>query len=124
MDTFIGFGIEVLRLVPLILAFYRGIMGIGGLTLTIILLKQPLNSPMPVEEQVLMIWSANEGYLDDVDLKDVKRFETELLAFVKGQHATALEKIRTVKDIKNDDVKGAVKTAVEAFKRTFQSTAK
>jgi F-type H+-transporting ATPase subunit alpha len=76
---------------------------------------------MPVEEQVLMIWSANEGYLDDVELKDIKRFEKELLEFIKGQHPQALEKIRTVKDIKNEDVKGSVKTALEAFKRTFQS---
>jgi F-type H+-transporting ATPase subunit alpha len=84
-------------------------------------LKQGQYEPMPVEEQVLLIWSANEGYLDDVEIKDVKRFEKELLEFVKSQHAKALEQIRTVKDIKNDAVKGAVKAALEAFKRTFQS---
>jgi len=84
-------------------------------------LKQGQYQPMPVEEQVLMIWSANEGYLDDVELKDIKRFEKELLEFIKGQHPQALEKIRTVKDIKNEDVKGSVKAALEAFKRTFQS---
>jgi F-type H+-transporting ATPase subunit alpha len=76
---------------------------------------------MPVEEQVLMIWSANEGYLDDVEIKDIKRFEKELLEFVKSQHPKALEQLRTVKDIKNDAVKGAVKAALDAFKRTFQS---
>jgi F-type H+/Na+-transporting ATPase subunit alpha len=83
-------------------------------------LKQGQYQPMPVEEQVLVVWSANEGYLDDVEMKDVKRFEKELLAFVKSQHAAALEKIRTVKDIKNDDVKAAVKAAVTAYKKTFQ----
>ena len=70
----------------------------------------------------MLIWAANEGYLDDVELKDVKRFEKELLEFVKSQHPQALDKIRTVKDIKNDDVKSTVKAAVEAFKRTFQGT--
>jgi F-type H+-transporting ATPase subunit alpha len=84
-------------------------------------LKQGQYQPMPVEEQVLMIWSANEGYLDDVEIKDIKRFEKELLEFIKGQHPQALEKIRTVKDIKNEDVKGSVKAALDAFKRTFQS---
>jgi F-type H+-transporting ATPase subunit alpha len=59
-------------------------------------LKQGQYQPMPVEEQVLMIWSANEGYLDDVEIKDIKRFEKELLEFIKGQHPQALEKIRTV----------------------------
>jgi F-type H+-transporting ATPase subunit alpha len=87
-------------------------------------LKQGQYQPMPVEEQVLVIWATNEGYLDDVEMKDVKRFEKELLEFVKGQHADALEKVRTVRDIKNDDVKNTVKKAVEAFKRTFQTSAK
>jgi F-type H+-transporting ATPase subunit alpha len=87
-------------------------------------LKQRQFQPQPVEEQVIIIWAANEGYFDDVEIKDVKRFENELLEFVKGQHASALEKIRTVKDIKNDDVKSTVKTAVEAFKRTFQAASK
>ncbi len=85
-------------------------------------LKQGQFQPVPVEEQVLVIWAANEGYLDDVDIKDVKRFEGELVAFTKSQHADALDKIRTVKDIKNDAVRNAVKQAVEAFKRTFQSS--
>ena len=87
-------------------------------------LKQGQYQPFPVEEQVLVIWAANEGYFDDVDMKDVKRFERELLDFVRGQHADALAKVRTVKDIKNDDVKSTVKKAVEAFKRTFQPSGK
>jgi F-type H+/Na+-transporting ATPase subunit alpha len=87
-------------------------------------LKQRQFQPQPVEEQVLVLWAANEGYFDDVDLKDVKRFENELVAFTKSQHASALDKIRTVKDIKNDDVKSTVKAAVEAFKRTFQAASK
>jgi F-type H+-transporting ATPase subunit alpha len=87
-------------------------------------LKQGQYQPVPVEEQVLVIWAANEGYLDDVEMPDIKRFESELLQFVKGQHAAALEKLRTIKDLKNDEVKSAVKNAVEAFKRTFQASSK
>jgi len=87
-------------------------------------LKQGQFQPQPVEEQVLVLWAANEGYLDSVDIKDVKRFETELISFTKSQHAAALDKIRTVKDIKNDDVKSTVKAAVEAFKKTFTASSK
>ncbi len=86
------------------------------------LLKQGQYLPMPVEEQVLVIWSANEGYLDDVEMKDVKRFEKELLDFVKGQHPEALTKLKSIKDLKNDDVKGAVTKALQAFKKTFQAS--
>ena len=43
------------------------------------LLKQPLNSPMPVEEQVVSIYAGTNGYLDDVPVGDVRRFEDELL---------------------------------------------
>ncbi len=41
---------------------------------------------------------------------------------MKGQHADALTKIKTIKDLKNDDVKGPVKKALEAFKKTFQAS--
>ena len=48
------------------------------------LLKQPLNSPMPVEEQVVSIFAGTRGYIDDVPVADVKRFETELLEFFRS----------------------------------------
>ena len=48
------------------------------------LLKQPLNSPMPVEEQVVSIFAGTKGYLDDVPVGDVRRFETELLEFMRA----------------------------------------
>ncbi len=86
------------------------------------ILKQGQYAPVPVAEQVLAIWATNEGYLDDVEIKDVRRFEKELIEFVKGQHAEALNKLSTVKDLKNEEVKGLVKKAVEAFKRTFQAS--
>jgi len=86
------------------------------------MLKQGQYVPIPVAEQVLAIWATNEGYLDDVEIKDVRRFEKELIEFVKGQHAEALNKLASIKDLKNDEVKGLVKKAVEAFKRTFQAS--
>ena len=46
------------------------------------LLKQPLNSPMPVEEQVVSIYAGTAGFLDDLPVDEVRRFETELLEWV------------------------------------------
>ncbi|MER3452417.1 MAG: F0F1 ATP synthase subunit alpha [Acidimicrobiia bacterium] len=63
------------------------------------LLKQPLNSPMPVEEQVVVIYAGTRGYLDAIPVADVRRFETELLEFFRTQHADVLEHIRTTGEI-------------------------
>ncbi len=59
------------------------------------LLKQPLNSPMPVEEQVVAIFAGTKGYLDKVPVADVKRFELGLLDFMRSQHGSLLSDIRT-----------------------------
>src|SRR3982751_1985501 len=61
------------------------------------LLKHNLNSPMPVEEQVVVIYAGTNGYLDDIPIKDVKRFEAELLDFVGARHGELLEEIRSTK---------------------------
>jgi F-type H+-transporting ATPase subunit alpha len=87
-------------------------------------LKQGQYQPMPVEQQVLIVWAANEGYLDDVPVSEVRRFERELLEFVKGQHPHAFERIRTLKDIKNEETRNNAKQALETFKRSFQVAAK
>src|SRR3954470_4963730 len=58
------------------------------------LLKQPLNSPMPVEEQVVSIYVGTAGLLDDIDSSLVKQFEQELLEFMRGRHAPLLTEIR------------------------------
>ena len=54
------------------------------------LLKQPLNSPMPVEEQVVAIFAGTKGYLDDVPVGDVGRFETELIEYMRTTHGGLL----------------------------------
>jgi F-type H+-transporting ATPase subunit alpha len=59
------------------------------------LLKQPLNSPMPVEEQVVSIFAGTNGYLDDVPTGDVVRFERELLEFMRSRHGGMLAELRT-----------------------------
>ncbi len=58
------------------------------------LLKQAQYSPLPVEEQVISIFSGVKGYLDNVAVKDVKRFEVELLRIVKQKHQDLLATIK------------------------------
>jgi F-type H+/Na+-transporting ATPase subunit alpha len=80
------------------------------------LLKQGLNSPMPVEEQVVVIFAGTGGYLDDIPVKDVKRFESDLLDYMRGRHPEILETIRSSGDVPEGDV---LADAVAAFKDEF-----
>jgi F0F1-type ATP synthase alpha subunit len=82
------------------------------------LLKQNLNSPMAVEDQVISIFAGTGGYLDDIPVADVRRFEDELHEWMRTRHASALEEIRTKGTLPEDEVKAAV----EAFKDQFQPT--
>jgi F-type H+-transporting ATPase subunit alpha len=78
------------------------------------LLKQNLNSPMPVEEQVVVILAGTKGYLDDIPVTDVKRFEKDLLDFMRSRYGTLLDEIRS-----SGDLPGAVEGAVAEFKQEF-----
>ena len=59
------------------------------------LLKQGLNAPVPVEEQCVAIYAGTKGWLDEVPVEDVRRYESELLTTFRAQHADLLEQIRT-----------------------------
>src|SRR6059036_1379750 len=50
------------------------------------ILKQPQYQPLEVEKQVLIIWTATNGYTDDVAIEDIRKFETELLSFIENSH--------------------------------------
>jgi F-type H+-transporting ATPase subunit alpha len=63
------------------------------------LLKQPQYSPMPVEEQVVVIYSGVRGYLDKIEVRDIGRFEQGLLSTIRDKHPAILEAIRTEKDL-------------------------
>src|SRR5437870_1234617 len=58
------------------------------------LLKQPQRSPLPVEEQVVVIYAGTNGHLDDLALSDVRRFESDLLEYFRSRHADLLDAIR------------------------------
>jgi len=87
------------------------------------LLKQPLNSPMAVEEQVVSIFAGTKGFLDDLPVGDVRRFEKELLEYVNARHGAMVAGIR--QDPKSDVPKdlGDIVTAFKAQFKTSVATA-
>jgi F-type H+/Na+-transporting ATPase subunit alpha len=84
------------------------------------LLKQGLNSPMSVEEQVVTIFAGTRGYLDPIPVEDVRRFEDELLEWFRSRHGEILTAIRTDGNIPDED---AFVAAVVAFADQFQPSA-
>src|SRR5579862_2742806 len=86
------------------------------------LLKQPQYDPFPVEDQVVSIWAGSNGYLDDVPLEDVRRFESEFEDYVGHQHKGIYDAILADTKIEGDIV-DQLTNAIEEFKKTFATTA-
>ena len=79
------------------------------------LMKQKQYTPLSVAEQAVSLFAANEGFLDDIEIKKVGEFETALHNFVRSKHAALLEKINSTGDF-NDDIAKELRGAIEAFK--------
>jgi F-type H+-transporting ATPase subunit alpha len=67
------------------------------------LLKQPQNAPMPVEEQVVVIYAGTKGYVDRVPVAEVRRYEQELLAWLRAEQADLLAHIRDTGQLPEGD---------------------
>ncbi|RKD23067.1 F0F1 ATP synthase subunit alpha [Ammoniphilus oxalaticus] len=87
---------------------------------TVEILKQGVNAPMPVEKQVLSIYALTKGFMDDIAVSDVLRFEKELHAFFDANKTDLLDHIRDSKDLPEED---QLKAAIEEFKQGFVGTA-
>jgi F-type H+-transporting ATPase subunit alpha len=85
------------------------------------LLKQPQYRPFPVEEQVVSIWAGANGYLDDVPVDDISRFEADFLDYLRRSHAGILQTIRESLALAEDTVT-ALKDAVEEFRKGFETS--
>jgi F-type H+/Na+-transporting ATPase subunit alpha len=83
------------------------------------LLKQPQYSPLPVERQVVSVWAGTGGYLDDVPVGDVRRFEDEFLDYLQRSHEGVYASIRETGEL-NDDTATVLKDAIEEFRRGFE----
>ncbi|KVH06334.1 F0F1 ATP synthase subunit alpha [Burkholderia sp. BCCIQ04A] len=81
------------------------------------LLKQPQYQPLQVWELAVSLYAANNGYLDDLDVKQVLPFEKGLRDNLKTSHADLIKRIEDTKDLSKDD-EGALRAAIEAFKKS------
>ncbi len=86
------------------------------------LLKQPQYQPMDVVDQVMSIYAGSEGYLDDVPRKDVSRFESEFLQFVRDQRPKVRENLSREKKL-TDPILADLKAALTEFKARFRPSA-
>ena len=80
------------------------------------LLKQGLNSPMPVEEQCVVVYAGTRGWLDTVAVADVRRFEAELLTTFRAKHADLLSQIRDAGTLPDTDkLDAAMRSFLDGF---------
>ena len=82
------------------------------------LLKQPQYSPLKVEEQVVSIFAATNGYLDQYPEADVRRFEGEFLSYLRSKHPAVLSALAEKKAM-SDDIKKNLATALKEFTAIF-----
>jgi F-type H+-transporting ATPase subunit alpha len=80
-------------------------------------LKQPQYQPVPVEQQVMIIFAVSNGFLDDVPVEAIREWETAFHAFLAAQHGPLIEEIRTKKAL-SDDLQARLKKAIDEFKAT------
>ncbi len=82
------------------------------------LLKQAQFAPFPVEEQVVSIFAGTRGYLDTIAVKDVVRFEREMLVSIRAKNSDILDAIRIDKELKKD-TETKLAAAIEQFVKVF-----
>ncbi|HWK22009.1 MAG TPA: F0F1 ATP synthase subunit alpha [Ureibacillus sp.] len=83
---------------------------------TVEVLKQDLNKPIKVEKQVTILYALTRGFLDDIPVQDIVRFEAELYSWLDVNHTNVLDHIRTTKELPSDNEMAA---ALNEFKKTF-----
>ena len=86
------------------------------------LLKQPQYSPYPVEEQVVSIWAGTNGKLDEIEVEEVLKFESELLDHLR-RNTKILDTIRTSEKLE-DDVKAELEKEIDKFVVSFRGAGK
>ncbi len=83
------------------------------------LFKQSQYKPIPVEFQAIILWTMQNGLLDDVDVEKVKDFQNKITDFLSTRKPALLEKVRTEKAI-NDALAAELKAAVTEFKQSYR----
>lgn len=86
---------------------------------TVEVLKQDLHKPLPVEKQVAILYALTRGFLDDIPLQDIRRFEAEFLTWLDHNRKEILDHITTTKDLPSDE---DMASAINEFKKTFSAS--
>ncbi len=84
------------------------------------LLKQPQYQPLPLQEQVVVLYAGTRGYLDDIPVEAIGKFEKEFLEFMRNSKGDILSAIKESNDL-DEATEGKLKAAIEEFKKTFQA---
>lgn len=82
------------------------------------LLKQDQYVPLPVEDQIIVLFAGTQGYLDDVAVESIKKFEAEFIVFMKDNKADVRSDVKTKKTL-DDELKAKLSAAIEEFKKVF-----
>ena len=83
------------------------------------LFKQKQYNPIPVEEQVAVMWAMQNGYIDNVPVDRVKEFQLKLQDWLQTRKESLLRGIREKKQL-DEDLESQLKSAMEEFKTTWQ----
>jgi F-type H+-transporting ATPase subunit alpha len=85
---------------------------------TVEILKQPQYQPMPVEEQVVSIYTAVKGHLDDIAVEEVSDFETKFLSYLRSSNKSLLDAIKEESKMTDKTIE-ALEAAIKEFKSTL-----
>jgi F-type H+-transporting ATPase subunit alpha len=85
------------------------------------ILKQPVLVPITVQEQIVVLFAATNGYMDVLPIKQVRRFERELLEFTKNQKLSTLNKIIEIKEL-NKEIEGELHQICNEFSVIFKQS--
>lgn len=84
------------------------------------LLKQDQYVPMPVEDQIILIFAGTQGFLDDIPVDGIKAFEDGFMNFIKAKKQDLRNEVRE-KKVLDDDLRAKITAAIQEFKKTFQA---
>ena len=83
------------------------------------LLKQPQYSPLTNAEQVVVIYAGTKGYLDKIDVKEVTRYEKELVSFLRSSGKPLIEDITKNDQKIEGEIEDKIKSTLDQFSKSY-----
>ncbi len=82
-------------------------------------LKQPQYTPMPVEKQIIIIYTVVNGHLDDIPVSNIERFEEEFLTYIDNNHEYLQQKLKKEEEL-TEEIENKLVSVIEEFKEIFE----